>query len=119
MPMPRFIHLPLLLWTGIMLILCIAPVAVAASDSVPRQDITVAFDLDQNRLSAVSRITIPAGRDLALHLDGLKVTGIRINGVLVQADPEKAQLRIPAADQDQEIEINYTREAAPAPGSVP
>ena len=87
--------------------------AEAAHLTTPVHYISVEFDLQSNRLSANSRIELPAGLPLTLYLAHLNVSRIIINGQAADSVRDSGSLEIPATTLDQEIHITYSMEIPP------
>jgi len=84
--------------------------AEAAHLTTPVHYISIEFDLQSNRLSANSRIELPAGFPLALDLSHLNVSRILINGQPAETGQGSAYLDIPSSSRDQEVLITYSKE---------
>jgi uncharacterized iron-regulated protein len=88
-----------------------SPASVSAEgNDIPAHNISIRFDLQNHQLIATSRIELPAGMSINLSLDHLYISQTKVNGQVVETDQQEAKsLLFPAADQDQEIIITYSR----------
>jgi uncharacterized iron-regulated protein len=88
----------------------------AASTDLPTHRISISFDLQEHTLTGLSRIEIPAGRNLTLHVGGLTISELTLNGVRITSDQlRKDHLSVNATDFKQQLVCKYTL-AAPANG---
>jgi uncharacterized iron-regulated protein len=97
--------LSFLLLTGL-LIFSVTHSAAAAQPSIPRQQLDIVFDLEDQRLTGKSRITIPAQTAVTIFLADLEITGLRLGNTPL---PGAEQITIPAALQEQQLAIDFQK----------
>lgn len=89
----------------------------ALSHEPPPHELTISFDLNNHRLSGISRINLTADHGITLQLTDLDVTGITLNGNQIEEIPQDSMLQISPSPQAQQLTIAYAKEIAPAENS--
>ncbi len=88
----------------------------AAASDLPTHRISISFDLQKHTLTGLSRIEIPADRDITLHVGGLTISELTLNGVKITRDQlQKDHLTITSTGYKQQLVCKYTL-TAPANG---
>ncbi len=96
---------------AILLLSCFDQITHAAQPSIPTHVMSLSFDLNQNKLSATSKITLPADKSILLHCGQLEVTGALIEQhnttpLLLRQGPDNTFI-ISAAARQQTVYISW------------
>lgn len=86
----------------------------ASGAPLPEHSLSIEFDLQNNRLTGLSNIEIPANSNINLQLTGLTIKEIMVNNKEFISDTEISSLSVPAADRAQQIIIAYEKNCRPA-----
>jgi len=76
----------------------------AATPPRPRQQLDIAFDLQNHRLTGRSLITIPARSEVTVILAGLEISGLQLDGKPLKA---AGQITIPTSPHEQQLAISF------------
>lgn len=86
---------------------------VLCQSAFAEQKISVSFDLENHALSGVSSFDLAPEMDLALHTDGIDVTGIAINELAEPATIEDGLLLIAASPERRTVQVYFTKKYDP------
>lgn len=101
--------LPVRLIIAAFIVMLTAGISRAASTDYPVHRVSVSFDLLNHTMTGQSRIEVPAGRDITIHVGGLKVSELTVNGVRVGKDQlNKDHLTVSSTGYKQQISCTYT-----------
>lgn len=65
-----------------------------AAENIPRQALSVSFNIEEGRMQGVSHIALPEGKELKIHTHNLTITSITLNGLPLTADEKEQVLNI-------------------------
>ncbi|MFA7383677.1 MAG: ChaN family lipoprotein [Desulfurivibrionaceae bacterium] len=92
----------LLLLVGLLIISVVH--SSAATPLRPRQQLDIAFDLQDHRLTGKSLITIPARIEATVILTGLEITGLQLDGTPIKV---AGQITIPTSQHEQQLAVSF------------
>lgn len=88
-----------------------------ADTAMPKNELSVAFDLDRNVLNGISRISLPSGQTATVNLSGLKILSASINEHTLIVEPGTTTMTFnPGTDQDV-LTLKYEAEFKDMPES--
>lgn len=96
----------LLMWLTLAFFLFMPSVS-SGTETLPVNNLSVRFDLENHTLSGVSKITIPAGRAAALDLSALRILSIKVNGSPLKIEADAKAVNIRPAESANIVEIEY------------
>ncbi|MDA8082222.1 MAG: ChaN family lipoprotein [Nitrospiraceae bacterium] len=92
----------------IILAMLLFPVISSALEGLPEHDLRVRFDTEHHTMSGVSKITVPAGRELTVSLSGLSVRTAELDGRPLPVDQSKQVVAVAAVKDVRILRIEYT-----------
>jgi aminopeptidase N len=95
------------------LLLLHMPSFAAVETIMPQNDLTVRFDLKKNRLTGVSKITMPAGQPVKVGLKGIKVKAVSLNDRPLKLEDTADSITFTPGSSEEILKIEY--EAAYSP----
>ncbi len=91
------------------------PSVSSGAETFPVNNLRVSFDLEHQKLTGVSRMTIPAGRAAALDISVLRILSIKVNGAQVKIETDAKAVNIEPGKSDNLVEIEYEFTAGSQP----
>ncbi len=84
--------------------------AAFSAEPLPRQQLTVGFDLEAGRIFGTAQITIAANSEAHLELGDLTITYLRLDGKKLLPNPTAGgATTIPVADRQQTITVSFAK----------
>jgi aminopeptidase N len=99
------------------LLLLHIPSYAVSETLMPLGDLTVRFDLHENRMTGVSNMTLPAGRPSKIHIRGIKVTSVSVNGRPLLFNESADSLTFTPGSPEDILKIEYEAEYPPGSGN--
>jgi aminopeptidase N len=81
-------------------------------EDLPANSITVHFDLDRHLLKGTSIIVLPAGREVAVDLSGLRVLSVTADGAKIEIKPDTSAVTFGPGRAAGTVVIEYEMAAA-------
>jgi uncharacterized iron-regulated protein len=104
--------LSLFLLTSLPLFLLL--LAAPAAASVPSYELAISFQPEKQTMSGTAHISVPAGQELSLALEGISASAIIINTMgqetIPVPIPNDGHLHFPATDNPLEVFISYSKQ---------
>lgn len=91
-------------------LLLLMPAYSTAETNMPFNELTVQFDLARNRITGVSKISLPAGQTTRVNLSGLKVTAASIHDRPLIIEPGTASITFTPGSSADVLKIEYEAE---------
>jgi len=78
--------------------------SVHAAWNIPRHDLSVSFDITENRIKGVSHITLRGDREIKIYTHNLTVTSMTLNGLPLKGETKG---HVISTDEKGNLEITY------------
>lgn len=106
--------------TGIVcLLLVLIPASAFGEKVMPSYDLTVDFNLETHTLRGLARISLPAGQQASVNLEGLRILAASVNDRALITEPGIQTLSFRPGSEEDVLEIAYMAEFAAGPGDDP
>ena len=98
-------------------VLMLSATAAQAAPAIPDYHLAVGFDLEQQSLHGIVRLTVPGGQGMHIAMDGMEIIAIELDGSAL-ARPQEATLALSPASEAHRLTIHYRKSFAGSPDNL-